>query len=254
MLWCQPTAEYWSLTTNNAECTSYHAHTALELAFNVPNTILVMLIPVAFIPTPRRVLLAILLLVGLIILVAGIVSRALILTTPSSLSYLYWTTTESSLSICFANLPFLTSFVTTAAPKRLRHISSHLAMSQWPRSRRGSFEMCESGTVLSTVRSSRVGSTATTLVGLPSPVLVKSPSDWAFKGREMQDEEDQRKAYRESSSESSREQHSPLLATPPSMIPQTCEDEVPKMRLSGGLAEMGQRSPQETQGWPIYWK
>lgn len=33
------------------------------------------------------------------------------------------------------------------------------------------------------------------------------------------------------------------------------DSEVPKMRLSGGLAEMGELSLHDTrQGWPIYWR
>ncbi|KAF2825581.1 hypothetical protein CC86DRAFT_259350, partial [Ophiobolus disseminans] len=137
MLWCKPTEEYWDISTSNPQCTSYHAHTALTLAFDIPNTLLIMILPVPFIPTPRRPLLAILLLLSTLVLTTNIISHTTILTATSTPpSYLNYTTATSSLSILFANLPFLTSVV-TAAPARIRQMS----LSQWPRSRRGSWEV-----------------------------------------------------------------------------------------------------------------
>ncbi|KAF1921600.1 hypothetical protein BDU57DRAFT_413055, partial [Ampelomyces quisqualis] len=139
MLWCRPTADYWDMSTSNPQCTSYHSHTALTLAFDIPNIILIMILPVPFIPTPRRLLLAVLLILSTLVLVTGIVARASILQHSTLPSYLLWYTSESTLSIIFANLPFLTSFVVTAAPARIRHFSSQLALPQWPRSTRGSW-------------------------------------------------------------------------------------------------------------------
>lgn len=45
------------------------------------------------------------------------------------------------------------------------------------------------------------------------------------------------------------------LPNPSATRPETRDSQVPKMRLSGGLAEMGEMSLQDTrQGWPIYWR
>jgi hypothetical protein len=45
------------------------------------------------------------------------------------------------------------------------------------------------------------------------------------------------------------------VPNPVALRPETRDSQVPKMRLSGGLAEMGELSLQDTtQGWPIYWR
>jgi hypothetical protein len=125
-----------------------------------------MLLAVPFIPTPRRILLAVLLLLGILVLISGVLSRTSILTHSTSASYLHWTTAESSLSIIFANLPFLTSLVVTAAPARIRQMS----FSQWPRSRRQSLEL---DMAVAPNRSSRFGSMATTISEITSFADVK---------------------------------------------------------------------------------
>ncbi|KAH7384069.1 hypothetical protein DE146DRAFT_681158 [Phaeosphaeria sp. MPI-PUGE-AT-0046c] len=171
MLWCKPTEAYWDMSTTNSQCTSYHSHSALLLALSIPTTLTTMLLPVPFIPTPRRLLLSILLLLGTLVLIASIVSRALILTshqnsesTNSHPMYLSWYTTESTLSIIFANLPFLTSLVVTAAPARMRYLSSQLALAQLPRSRRESPTWDDINRP--ELRTKRFNSTATTIVEL----------------------------------------------------------------------------------------
>ncbi|KAF2025195.1 hypothetical protein EK21DRAFT_43965, partial [Setomelanomma holmii] len=111
MTWCQPTEAYWDISSSNSQCTFFHAHTALTLSFDIPNTILIMIVPVPFIPTPRRLLLAILLILSTLVLIISILSRESILRNPHSPDYLYWYTSESTLCIIFANLPFLNSLV-----------------------------------------------------------------------------------------------------------------------------------------------
>lgn len=262
MLWCKPTEAHWDLTTTNSQCTSYHSHTALTLSFSIPTTLLTMLLPVPFIPTPRRLLLNLLLLLGILVLISSIVSRAFILTTASSpATYLSWYTTESTFSIIFANLPFLTSLVVTAAPARMRHFSSTLALSQWPRSRRGSWD----GSDRPELRTMRFNSTATTIAELSiaqnlekgvvhdsQGVRVGPSSPRGPRSVEMARRGDNGRGSRRSvtSIESDLE-----LPSPSATRPETRDSQVPKMRLSGGLAEMGELSLQDTrQGWPIYWR
>jgi hypothetical protein len=120
-----------------------------------------MLLAVPFIPTPRRILLAVLLLLGTLVLISGVLSRSSILHRPNSSTHLHWTTAESNLSIIFANLPFLTSLVVTAAPARIRQMS----FSQWPRSRRQSLKL---DMAVAPNWSSRFGSTATTISEITS--------------------------------------------------------------------------------------
>lgn len=215
-----------------------------------------MLLPVPFIPTPRRLLLAILLLLGTLVLIASIVSRTLVLTNRVTSAYLSWYTTESTLSIIFANLPFLTSLVVTAAPARIRHFS----LGQWPRSRRGSLSWDEgrSGN-RPELRTMRFNSTATTITELTASTHLE-------KG--VQESEREGVAARASSPDGiERHQRSSSryglassdsdlqLPSPSATRPETRDSQVPKMRLSGGLAEMGELSLQDTrQGWPIYWR
>lgn len=254
MLWCQPTEQYWNPLTTNIQCTTYHTHTALSLAFNIPNTILIMLLPVPFIPTPRRTLLAILFLIGTLVLVCDIASAATILSNPASPTYLHWMTSESSLSIIFANLPFLTSFVVTAAPARLRTLSTHFALNQWPRSRRTSWEFSDVESTLPPYRS-RAGSNGTNMTELMSPNDVKHRSD-------LLEIEQLTQGTSTLASEEGDRLQSPVL-TPPAIVtrPETRDSQVPKMRLSGGLAEMGEMGEMDgsingngTEGWPIYWR
>jgi hypothetical protein len=152
--------------------------------------------------------------------------------------------TESTLSIVFANLPFLTSLVATAAPR----ISPHLSLSQWPRSRHASWVGCETP-----MRTTRFDSMASTIAAIePAGALRKAPEH----------EMDTSKFVQECdvlAGEIARRDEdinlaSPSLPRPVEMKSEARDSHVPKMRLSGGLAEMGALSLQDTkQGWPIYW-
>ena len=293
MLWCQPTETYWDLTISNMQCTSYHGHTALTISFDIPNTLLVMILPVPFIPTPRRLLLAILLVLSTLVLITGTLSRASVLANPWQATYLHWYTTESTLSIIFANLPFLTSLIVTAAPARIRHFSSQLALSQWPRSRRGSWEI---GAPISPLRSSRFNNMETTTTEITSPTATEKAQDWNIGTLEVRQggnrtQRDSGASSQPSTRESdptlpspfvmrpkkrnsrvskietrglrgsaagsqhSRRETSPVLRSPVAIRTETRDSQVPKMRLSGGLAEMGELGLQDTtQEWPIYWR
>lgn len=224
-----------------------------------------MLLPVPFIPTPRRLLLAILLLLGTLVLIAGIVSRALILTTPtrtiksSPASYLSWYTTESTLSIIFANLPFLMSLVVTAAPARIRHFS----LAQWPRSRRGSLSWDDNAGSRPELRTMRFNSTATTIAELTVTHNLAKGMQESGSGnagaestsRPMSPDRIERCERRDSGNSILSSDSYLQLPSPSATRPETRDSQVPKMRLSGGLAEMGELSLQDTrQGWPIYWR
>jgi hypothetical protein len=161
------------------------------------NTTLIMLLAVPFIPTPRRTLLAALLLLGTLVLTTGILSRASILTHPTPATYLHWTTAEASLSIIFANLPFLTSLVVTAAPARIRQMS----FSQWPRSRCQSWEL---DMAVAPQRSSPFGSMATTISEIRS-----------FADMKREPESPQKACMSIRHSTASSHASSPALPTPP---------------------------------------
>jgi hypothetical protein len=135
------------------------------LSLGALTTLLVLIVPVPFIPTPRRYLLGILILIGLLALSSGVVARIAHYTRYSS-RYLFLYTTESSLIIIFANLPFLT------APARVRDFSRKISssagqqrpLSQWPRGRSsGRVEECDNSKWGSVMRSS-----TTTVNELPS--------------------------------------------------------------------------------------
>lgn len=179
LTWCRPVEAYWDMTAASSQCASYRGHTIIALVFSITDTTLIMLLPVPFIPTPRRPLLAILLLLGILVLAAGIASRVSILRKPTSRTYLYWYICESSLSIILANLPFLTSVVVNAAPARIRNISRSFKTSsntfdRWPRSRRESWAACN----LAPLRVDRHNSTSTIPSELPSPSDTEKKYDW----------------------------------------------------------------------------
>ncbi|KAF1847206.1 uncharacterized protein K460DRAFT_55127 [Cucurbitaria berberidis CBS 394.84] len=276
--WCQPIEAHWDLPSPNSQCTTYLSHTAITLAFNIPNTILIMMLPVPFIPTPRRLLLAILLILGMLVLTAGILSRSSILkaSNPSSSNpvFLRWYICESTLSLIFANIPFLTSLVVATAPARIRYISqhlrtsSHLALIQWPRSRRGSWTCSTAGSYDSTrnippLRMNRSGSTTTMISELPSPIDVeKGLPVWRLS--EPATRKDLGATRDSASSDLLSRGGAVIRSSMPELQPSSSlllsssvaerVSTVPKTRLSGGLAEMGGISTDNTEGWPIYWK
>jgi len=168
--WCQPVHEYWSPSPKHcihssppfffdiahrglAQCSTYHNHSITVLAFNLTTTIAVLVIPVPFIRTPRKFLLAVLLLLSAIALTIGLLSRYYILAHPTSLTYLSWHVAEPTVILLFANLPFLSSLVASTTTSRIRHISSNISLSQWPRSYKDTPPF----------RAQRLNSTATTM-------------------------------------------------------------------------------------------
>ena len=158
--WCRPTR-----IGNNSQCSTYHNHTIVSLVFSTLTTVLVLILPTPFIPTPRRFLLVILLVTGISTLVFGIIARYSILTSPASGTFLFYYAFETTFLIIFANLPFLTSLVSTT-PAWIREFGRNISFSQdnvnlplspWPRSRRVSVQDIASPSPLA----SRLGSTVT---------------------------------------------------------------------------------------------
>ncbi|KAF2851315.1 hypothetical protein T440DRAFT_394598 [Plenodomus tracheiphilus IPT5] len=222
--WCRPVDAYWNTTAIHSQCASYHGHTITTLILTVLNTTSVMLLPVPFIPTPRRLLLAILLLLGILVLAAGIISRVLLLSKSASLAYLNWYTTECSLSIILANLPFLTPLFVSTAPTHLRKISrsfrkSSHAFERWPRIQRESWAAYP----LPSLHMNRSDSTASALSEKPSPTDTEETYSWG--------EPDSK--YNGSGSQ--QDEHNNLAA----VTPPTRRILITRMRESGGLAEMG---------------
>ncbi|KAF3053824.1 hypothetical protein E8E11_010173 [Didymella keratinophila] len=160
--WCQ------SGDLSNQQCVTYPSHTIVSLTFNVLTTVLVLILPTPFIPTPRRLLLTILMIVGIMTLIFGILARVYILKTPTSRTPVFYYIYEATLLVVFANLPFLTSLVVSTTPARIREFSHnisfsrdgiHMPLSPWPRSSRMSVQDIGSPPV----RFDRLGSTATVM-------------------------------------------------------------------------------------------
>jgi hypothetical protein len=230
-------------------------YSAIMLAIDTANTLPIMILAVPFIPTPRHLLLAILLILGTFVLITGVVARASILLHPTHSSYLNLYTTESTLSIIFANLPFLTSLVVTVAPR----LSPHLSLSQWPRSRQASWVGYATTPPLRRTRYDSVAST-TMIVG-SSRDVEKGLGHNIHCTNDMASAPNAKEHWTAISDESAsshdglRSEHDPTLPSAAAMRPETNDSQVPKMRLSGGLAEMGELSLQDTtQGWPICWR
>ncbi|KAH7113853.1 hypothetical protein B0J11DRAFT_141582 [Dendryphion nanum] len=162
-VWCHPISGYWSLTPHNgqsfpsrisptienktdqhtAKCATYAPHAITTLTTSLTTTLAILIFPIPFIPTPRKLLLALLLLLGTLVLITSILSRTTLLTSPTKSTYLYWHTAEAALTIYFANLPFLSSLLTSTTAPRIRHLNSTLSLSPWPRSRLNSIVTTE---------------------------------------------------------------------------------------------------------------
>lgn len=162
--WARPEGE------GDSQCQTYHNYTIISLVSSTLTTFMVLILPTPFIPTPRRFLLAILMITGILTFIFGILARQTILTAPDSEAYLFYYTAESTLLFVFANLPFLASLVVSTAPARLREFGRNLSLSRdgggvplspWPRSWRGSVQ--DIGTPA--LRGSPLGSTATVTSG-----------------------------------------------------------------------------------------
>ncbi|KAF2659623.1 hypothetical protein K491DRAFT_590669 [Lophiostoma macrostomum CBS 122681] len=134
-LWCLPITSYFDPVSSNLQCTTYRNHNLVTWIFDLTTTLLIFILVIPFIRTPRKLLLSVLFLLGLIVLTTGIVSRYYILTTPKLPTYLPWYTAEASTSLVFANLPFLSSLVTSSPSNRTRRqrFSSVVSLPPWPR-------------------------------------------------------------------------------------------------------------------------
>ncbi|KAF1924194.1 uncharacterized protein M421DRAFT_296694 [Didymella exigua CBS 183.55] len=162
--WCQPS------DLSDQQCMTYRGHTIVSLAFDVLTTVLVLIMPTPFIPTPRRLLLAILMVAGIMTLIFGILARYYILAAPTSKTHVFYYIYETTLLVVFANLPFLTSLVVSTTPARIREFGRsisfardgvHMLLSPWPRSSRMSVQ--DIGSPLQRV--DRLGSTVTVTSG-----------------------------------------------------------------------------------------
>lgn len=162
--WCRPG------DLSNQQCITYRSHTIVSLTFNVLTTVLVLILPTPFIPTPRRFLLTILMIISIMTLIFGILARYYILKTPTSQTHVFYYIYEATLLLVFANLPFLTSLVVSTTPARIREFSRnisfsrdgvHMPLSPWPRSSRMSVQ--DIGSLPGRVDC--MGSTATVMSG-----------------------------------------------------------------------------------------
>lgn len=223
-----------------AQCAWYTGHTVVALGPTILSTILTMIVPIPFISTPRRLLLALLILLGTLVLAAGIISKAIILIRPTSLIYLHWYTTESSLGIILSNLPFLTSLVVGVAPARIRNISQSLkspsrtTLGQWPRSRRESWV----SHTLPSRRVSRLIGVGTALGALPSPLDTETAQGWS--------------RLNAGQCSSSKQSLVGAAICQPALTTREQPSSIYKTRLSGGLAEMGHVSTSNTERWSLY--
>lgn len=162
--WCQPS------DLRDQQCVTYQSHASVSLTFEILTTVLVLILPTPFIPTPRRLLLTILMITGMMTLVFGILARYYILMAPTSQAHVFYYIYETTLLVVFANLPFLTSLVVSTTPARIREFGRnisfsregvHLTLSTWPRSRRMSVQ----DIVSPSARSDRPGSIAAGMGG-----------------------------------------------------------------------------------------
>ncbi|KAF2112979.1 hypothetical protein BDV96DRAFT_648600 [Lophiotrema nucula] len=133
-LWCTPVEQYWSVSQKNEQCATYRSHLITTLALDLTTTLAVLIFPIPFIPTPRKLLIILLFVLGVFVLILGVLGRYYLLDQSTSTTYLLLYCAEAAAAIYFANLPFLSSLVTSTSTARLRQVSSRLSLSHWPRS------------------------------------------------------------------------------------------------------------------------
>lgn len=160
--WCPPD------DLSDQQRVPYQNYAIVSLTFDILTTLFVVILPTPFIPTPRRLLLALLMIVGIMTLIFGILARSYILRAPTSQTHALYYIYEATLLVIFANLPFLASLVVSTTPARIREFSRnisfsrdvmHMPLSSWPRSSRVSVQDIR----LPPVRVDRWGSTATVM-------------------------------------------------------------------------------------------
>ncbi|KAK3213844.1 hypothetical protein GRF29_28g1261632 [Pseudopithomyces chartarum] len=122
------------------QCSTYHNHSILVLILDATTITGTFILPVAFIPTPRKLLQITLIVLGTLILICGILARSFVITSPNAPTYLHWYTIQIVLMILFANLPFLISLFTSGT----RTPRASMSLTSWPRSRTGSAGTIES--------------------------------------------------------------------------------------------------------------
>jgi hypothetical protein len=162
--WCQPS------DLSDQQCVTYQSHAIVSLTFDILTTVLVLILPTPFIPTPRHLLLTILMITGIATLIFGILARYYILTAPTSQTHVFYYIYETICLVVFANLPFLTSLVVSTTPERIREFGRnisfscdrvHMPLSPWPRSSRTSVQDIASPPM----RVERLTSTVTVMSG-----------------------------------------------------------------------------------------
>ena len=99
------------------------------------------ILPVAFIPTPRKLLLVALVFLGTLVLVTSILARSYVIDGHGTSMFIHWYNAEIVLMILFANLPFLSSLFASTNRTQPRDMS----LTSWPRSRTGSASTIDSG-------------------------------------------------------------------------------------------------------------
>ncbi|PVH99420.1 hypothetical protein DM02DRAFT_490323, partial [Periconia macrospinosa] len=132
-VWCHPVTQYWTPTPYNIQCTTYQNHSIVTLALNTLTTIALFLLPIPYIPTPRTLLLLALFFLGALGSVAGVLGRYYVIHDPSSSKYLPWYIAETTTLIAYANMPFLSSLLSSSSKARYRYISQ-TTLGHWPRS------------------------------------------------------------------------------------------------------------------------
>ncbi|ORY15233.1 hypothetical protein BCR34DRAFT_558914 [Clohesyomyces aquaticus] len=162
LVWCRPASDHQNMWSSASQCTTYPI---VALVFDT-TSLVALLLPIPLIPSPRKMLLSILIVFGIFALIAGVLGRYYLTVPHSDSVYLSWYVAETAGCICFANLPFLNSLVTTTASSdRMRRFSSSIALMQWPRSNKS----------LPTVREQRLSSTTT----MRTIVRVEVGDEWS---------------------------------------------------------------------------
>ncbi|CAI6341208.1 unnamed protein product [Periconia digitata] len=131
-VWCRPMHHYWNTTPIKLQCATYRNHSITTLALGTFTTLALLLLPVPHIPTPRTFLLFTLLFLGTIGCITGVLGRYYVIKNHSSSKYLLWYVAETTTLIAYANMPFLSSLLSSSGAS-YRYVSQN-SLSQWPRS------------------------------------------------------------------------------------------------------------------------
>lgn len=111
-VWCQPFDQYWSVPTDNIQCSTAWNHLLLNCILNISSDIMIMLIPLPLLvktnlPLRKKFVLCGVFSLGGVVIVCAALNKNSSFRDPWSVDWVFWYTREISTAVIVANIPHL---------------------------------------------------------------------------------------------------------------------------------------------------